>query len=60
MESLVARLHAELGHPQQIVVLEALRRRGARPEIIRVAERWTCRACAESKPMPWRPVVGEE
>ena len=48
-ESVVARLHTNMGHCQMPTITAALRRRKAHPTIIRMSQWWRCQACLESE-----------
>ena len=48
-ESVVARLHTNMGHCQMPIITAALRRRKAHPTIIRMSQWWRCQACLESE-----------
>ena len=53
-------LHAATGHCSTIHLVNALKRRGARPEVIRLAEQFRCSICDERKRVMPRHVASLE
>ena len=55
IEGLIQHIHKNTGHGSLKNLVEALRRRGARPEVLRIAKAWSCPTCTERKaPVPRR------
>ena len=49
LETQITKLHAASGHPPNHVLISALRRSGAQPVVLKLAQKFECSACLEMK-----------